>query len=69
MADIDAARRFIAGEFEDAGLPHVAGAILVGTSPFGQGVYIAAVAAALDTPCAGCTCQGNVVTNTVEGCA
>lgn len=57
MADVEAARRFIAGEFEDAGLPHVAGAILAGTSPFGQGAYIAAVAAALATPCEACTCQ------------
>lgn len=69
MADVEAARRFIAGEFEDAGLPHVAGAILAGTSPFGQGAYIAAVAAALEAPCAGCTCQANVVTDAVESCA
>lgn len=47
MVDIDAARRFLAAEFECAGLPHVAGGILAGTSPFGQGAYIAAVAAAL----------------------
>ena len=47
MVDIDGARRFLAAEFENAGLPHVAGDILAGTSPFGQGAYIAAVAAAL----------------------
>lgn len=66
MADVEAARRFIAGEFEDAGLPHLAGAILVGTSPFGQGAYIAAVAAALATPCAGCTCQANGLSSNAE---
>lgn len=52
MVDIDAARRFLAAEFESAGLPHVAGGILAGTSPFGQGAYITAVAAALAEPCA-----------------
>lgn len=56
MADIDAARRFLAAEFASAGLPHVAGAILGGTSPFGQGTYITAVAAALAAPCAACGC-------------
>lgn len=56
MVDIDAARRFLAAEFESAGLPHLAGSILAGTSPFGQGTYIAAVAAALATPCAACGC-------------
>ncbi|MCF3530853.1 hypothetical protein GUR46_18435 [Stenotrophomonas maltophilia] len=54
MADIDTARRFLAAEFENAGLPHVAGDILAGTSPFGRGAYIAAVAAALASPCAKC---------------
>ncbi|HDS1362912.1 TPA: hypothetical protein ACG46E_000934 [Stenotrophomonas maltophilia] len=47
MADLDMARQFLAAEFESAGLPHVAGGILAGISPFGKGVYIAAVAAAL----------------------
>ncbi|MBD3683008.1 hypothetical protein H3005_14155 [Stenotrophomonas sp. Br8] len=47
MADIEAARRFLAAEFESAGLPHTAGSILAGISPFGKGAYIAAVAAAL----------------------
>ncbi|HDS1834418.1 TPA: hypothetical protein QEM98_000505 [Stenotrophomonas maltophilia] len=56
MADLDKARQFLAAEFESAGLPHVAGGILAGTSPFGQGAYIAAVAAALATPCAACGC-------------
>ncbi|MBH1605148.1 hypothetical protein I5U63_08770 [Stenotrophomonas maltophilia] len=56
MVDIDAARRFLAAEFENAGLPHVAGDILAGTSPFGQGTYIAAVVAALAAPCATCGC-------------
>lgn|GEM_PF-2133011 len=56
MADIDAARRFLAAEFESAGLPHLAGSILAGTSPFGQGTYIAAVAAALAAPCEACGC-------------
>jgi len=50
MADLEAARRFLAGHFEDAGLPHVAGAILDGASPFGQGAYLAAVAEALNAP-------------------
>lgn len=54
MADIEAARRFLAGEFENAGLAHIAGAILAGTSSFAQGAYIAAVAAALAAPCAAC---------------
>ncbi|WP_141750794.1 MULTISPECIES: hypothetical protein [Stenotrophomonas] len=54
MVDIDAARRFLAGEFESAGLPHVASGILDGSSPFGQSVYVAAVAAALAAPCAAC---------------
>lgn len=54
MADIEAARRFLAAEFESAGLPHLAGAILAGVSPFGQGAYIAAVAAAMAAPCASC---------------
>lgn len=49
MADIDAARRFLAAHFEDAGLPHVAGDILAGTSSFAQGPYISGVAAALAT--------------------
>lgn len=56
MVDIDAARRFLAAEFESAGLPHAAGCILAGISPFGQGAYIAAVAAALAAPCATCGC-------------
>lgn len=56
MADIDTARRFLAAEFESAGLPHVAGGILAGTSAFAQGPYIAAVAAALAVPCAACGC-------------
>ncbi len=56
MADLDKARQFLAAEFESAGLPHVAGGILAGTSPFDQGAYIAAVAAALATPCAACGC-------------
>ncbi len=56
MADLDKARQFLAAEFESAGLPHVAGGILTGTSPFGQGAYIAAVAAALAAPCAACGC-------------
>lgn len=56
MADLDMARQFLAAEFESAGLPHVAGGILPGTSPFGQGTYIAAVAAALAAPCAACGC-------------
>jgi len=47
MADLDMARQFLAAEFESAGLPHVAGGILAGISPFGKGAYIAAVAAAL----------------------
>lgn len=47
MVDIDTARRFLAAEFESAGLPHAAGSILAGISPYGQGAYIAAVAAAL----------------------
>ncbi|HHA2440142.1 TPA: hypothetical protein ACOECF_000239 [Stenotrophomonas maltophilia] len=47
MVDIDTARRFLAAEFENAGLPHTAGSILAGISPFGKGAYIAAVAAAL----------------------
>ncbi|WP_251477726.1 hypothetical protein [Stenotrophomonas lactitubi] len=47
MIDLDAARRFLAAEFESAGLPHAAGSILAGISPFGKGAYIAAVAAAL----------------------
>lgn len=54
MADIEAARRFLAAEFESAGLPHVAGSILAGISPYGNGAYIAAVAAALAAPCAAC---------------
>lgn len=54
MVDIDAARRLLAAEFESSGLPHVAGDILAGTSPFGQGAYIAAVAAALAAPCVVC---------------
>ena len=49
MADIEAARRFLAAEFESAGLPHAAGSILAGVSPFGKGAYIAAVAAALSS--------------------
>ena len=53
---IDAARKFLAAEFESAGLPHVAGGILAGTSPFGQGAYITSVAAALTAPCAACGC-------------
>ncbi len=56
MDDIDTARRFLAAEFENAGLPHVAGGILAGTSPFGQGAYITAVAAALAAACAACGC-------------
>jgi len=56
MVDIDAARRFLAAEFQSAGLPHVAGGILAGTSSFGQSVYIAAVAAALASPCADSGC-------------
>jgi len=47
MVDIDTARRFLAAEFESAGLPHAAGSILAGISPYGKGAYIAAVAAAL----------------------
>lgn len=47
MVDIDTARRFLAAEFESAGLPHTAGSILAGISPYGKGAYIAAVAAAL----------------------
>ncbi|HDS1663081.1 TPA: hypothetical protein ACKQDG_002505 [Stenotrophomonas maltophilia] len=47
MVDIDTARRFFAAEFESAGLPHAAGSILAGISPYCQGAYIAAVAAAL----------------------
>lgn len=54
MADIEAARRFLAAEFESAGLPHAAGSILAGVSPFGKGAYIAALAAALAAPCAAC---------------
>lgn len=54
MVDIDDARRFLAGEFESAGLPHIANGILDGTSPFGLSVYIAAVVAALAAPCAAC---------------
>lgn len=54
MADIEAARRFLAAEFEIAGLPHAAGSILAGISPFGKGAYIAAIAAALAAPCATC---------------
>lgn len=54
MADIDAGRRFLAAEFESAGLPHVAADILGGTSPFAQGAYIAAVASALTAPCVVC---------------
>ncbi|MCU1128895.1 hypothetical protein JAK51_22065 [Stenotrophomonas maltophilia] len=54
MVDIYAARRFLAAEFESAGLPHVAGGILADTSPFGQGAYIAAVAAALEAPRVAC---------------
>ncbi|EKT4078567.1 hypothetical protein QEG16_001007 [Stenotrophomonas maltophilia] len=47
MADIEAARRFLAAEFESAGLPHTAGSILAGVSAFGKGAYIAALASAL----------------------
>nr|WP_313311335.1 hypothetical protein [Stenotrophomonas geniculata] len=47
MVDLDKARQFLAAEFESAGLPHAAGSILAGISPFGKGAYIAAVAAAL----------------------
>jgi len=54
MADIDAARRFLAAEFASAGLPHVAAGILAGTSPFAQGTYIVAVASALAAPCVVC---------------
>ncbi|WP_242899811.1 hypothetical protein [Stenotrophomonas maltophilia] len=56
MVDIDTARRFLAAEFENAGLPHTAGSILAGISPFGKGAYIAAVAAALAAPFATCGC-------------
>lgn len=54
MADIDAGRRFLAAEFESAGLPHVAADILAGTSPFAQGAYIVAMASALAAPCVLC---------------
>ncbi|HGM6414760.1 hypothetical protein GGD72_002325 [Stenotrophomonas maltophilia] len=54
MADSDTARLFLAAEFENAGLPHVAGDILAGTSPFAQGAYIAAVTSALEAPCVAC---------------
>lgn len=51
MADIELARRFLAGKYQDAGLPHVAAAVLAGISPLGQGTYVAAVAVALaDVP-------------------
>ncbi|HDS1562130.1 TPA: hypothetical protein ACKPYZ_000605 [Stenotrophomonas maltophilia] len=56
MVDIDTARRFLAAEFESAGLPHVAGSILAGTCSFGQGAYIAAVAAALTAAGVACGC-------------
>ncbi|ECH9271454.1 hypothetical protein AAP84_23900 [Salmonella enterica subsp. enterica] len=49
MVDLDKARQFLAAEFESAGLPHAAGSILAGISPFGKGAYIAAIAAALST--------------------
>lgn len=61
MDEIDAARRFLAAEFESSGLPHVAADILAGTSPFGQGAYIAAVAAALAAPCAACGGQKEAI--------
>lgn len=54
MVDIDAARRFLAAEFESAGLPHTAGSILAGIRPFAQGPYIVAVASALAAPCVVC---------------
>ncbi|HDS1368448.1 TPA: hypothetical protein ACG4ML_003470 [Stenotrophomonas maltophilia] len=54
MADIDAGGRFLAAEFESAGLPHVAADILAGTSPFAQGAYIVAVGSALTAPCVVC---------------
>lgn len=54
MADLDAARRFLAGEYESAGLPHIAASILTGTSPLARGVYVAAIAAALAASCAVC---------------
>lgn len=54
MADLETARRFLAGEYDSAGLPHVAASILAGTSPLGSGVYIAAVAAALAADCPAC---------------
>lgn len=60
MVDIDTARRFLAAEFESVGLPHVAGGILAGTSQFGQGAYIAAVAAALAAPCRAYGCEKGV---------
>ena len=58
MADLDTARRFLAGEYDSAGLPHVAASILAGTSPLGRGVYIAAVAAALAADCPACAHAG-----------
>ena len=54
MADLDTARCFLAGEYDSAGLPHVAASILAGISPLGEGVYIAAVAAALAADCPTC---------------
>lgn len=54
MADIDAARPFLAAEFESAGLPHVAADILAGTSPFAQDPYIVAMASALAAPSVVC---------------
>ena len=54
MADLDIARRFLAGEYDSAGLPHVAASILAGVSPLGKGVYVAAVAAALAADCPAC---------------
>jgi hypothetical protein len=54
MADVDAARRFLAAEVESAGLPHVAAGILAGNSPFAQGAYTIAVAFALAAPCVDC---------------
>lgn len=72
MVDIDAARRFLAAEFESAGLPHAAGSILAGISPYGKGAYIAAVAAALAArqsvgePVCG-TCRGEICPDAPTG--
>jgi len=35
VADLDTARSFLTGEYDSAGLPHVAASILAGVSPLG----------------------------------